>query len=324
MAGGEKQLENAVLLFSSTLSKTPPRFTVFTPVYNRRNTLHRPFNSLQAQTIQDFEWIVIDDGSTDNPQPVLEEFARKANFPMRVYSQPNQGKHIAWNYASKIAQGELCVQLDSDDACVPETLETFARIWHSIPSMERAAFSGINVLCRDPETRKPIGDPFPDSPIDTNNLDLALVYNITGEHWGCVRVDLLRQYPFPDTDVSTCIPEDVVWFRLARTYKVRCVNVPLREYFQDQDNALTRRHLGKRNLYGDWYWNTSLLFEHWPFLITRPKLLFSTAVNTWRYKRHAQVSLANWRRTFGWRSLLALPFIPLGELLYQRDRFTTE
>ena len=322
MAGWERQAESTVVL-QSNVSVEAPRFTVFTPVYNRRDTLHRPFDSLQSQTLQDFEWIVVDDGSTDNPMPVLEDFARRAKFSMQVFSQLNQGKHIAWNYASKIARGELCVQLDSDDACVPETLETFSRIWDSIPLPERGKFSGINVLCRDPETHQSIGDLFPESPLDTNNLDLALVYEITGEHWGCVRLDLLRAYPFPDTDVSTCIPEDVVWFRLARNYKVRCVNVALREYFRDQDNALTRRHLGNRNLYGDWYWNTSLLFEHWPSLLPRPKLLLSTAINSWRYKRHAQVSLTNWKKLFGWRFLLIMPFIPFGELLYQRDRTFT-
>ena len=304
----------------SHIAPKPPRFTVFTPVYNRRNTLDRPFSSLQAQTTMDFEWIVVDDGSTDDPGPLLEEFARRATFPIRIYRQKNQGKHIASNLASRVAKGELCVQLDSDDTCVPETLETFGNIWNGIPLSQRKEFSGINVLCRDPRTHQTIGDLFPSSPMDTNNLDLSLVHRITGEHWGCVRVDLLRAFPFPETVESTCIPEDVVWFRLARKYKVRCVNVALREYYRDQVNALTRRHLDKVNLYGDWYSNTSLLMEHWPYLLKRPKLLMLTAINIWRFKRHAHVSLTAWRKLFGWRSLLIIPFALGGEFIYQRDK----
>jgi glycosyltransferase involved in cell wall biosynthesis len=296
-----------------------PQFTVVTPVYNRRDVLHRPFESLLAQTNQDFEWILVDDGSTDCVQPLLEKFQEVASFPVVLLSQANKGKHAAWNYAIREARGELCVQLDSDDVCIPETIETFARLWAEIPSERRTSFSGINVLCFDPTTNEIVGDPYPTSPMDSNNLELDLIHQLQGEHWGCIRNDCLREFAFPDTDMSTCIPESVIWHRLARKYSVRCVNVALRGYFRDQTNALTKRTESTRDLYGDWYANNSLLSEHLVYLWRNPKWLIRAAANTWRYARHASIPFGQWSGALGGSLGIGLLFLPLGEMLYRRD-----
>ena len=70
------------------------RFTVFTPTYNRAHLLHRVFNSLQDQTFTDFEWLIIDDGSTDNTLEIVNKFIKKANFPISYVKKENQGKDI--------------------------------------------------------------------------------------------------------------------------------------------------------------------------------------------------------------------------------------
>src|SRR5215831_18669122 len=104
-------------------------FTVFTPVFNRRHTLGRVFESLRAQTIRDFEWVVVDDGSTDGVSDLLSEYERTADFPVRVVRQVNAGKHAAWNRGVALARGELFLPADSDDRFVPETLERFRDLW---------------------------------------------------------------------------------------------------------------------------------------------------------------------------------------------------
>ena len=55
-----------------------PLFTVYTPTFNRAHTLHRVFDSLQAQTYRDFEWLVIDDGSTDGTPALMERYQSEA------------------------------------------------------------------------------------------------------------------------------------------------------------------------------------------------------------------------------------------------------
>ena len=71
-------------------------FTVFTASYNRAHTLHRVYESLRVQTFRDFEWLVVDDGSTDATGELLKKWQAEANFPFRYIYQQNQGKPLGW------------------------------------------------------------------------------------------------------------------------------------------------------------------------------------------------------------------------------------
>jgi glycosyltransferase involved in cell wall biosynthesis len=217
------------------------KFTIFTPVYNRKHTVHRVWDSLKSQTYRDFEWIIVDDGSTDNVMPLLEEYKQVANFPVTILRQKNSGKHIAWNQAIDIAYGELFVPADSDDAFVPETLKRFLHHWNNIPKGGKNKFSGINCLCKDPETGEIVGEKFPDSPLISNNLELFYKYKIRGEKWGCIRTDLLKKNKFPDNIKSTHFPESYLWFSIAREYKNLSINEPLRFYYQDSGNMISKK-----------------------------------------------------------------------------------
>ena len=95
-------------------------FTVFTPTCNRCATLPRVYASLAAQTFRDFEWLIVDDGSTDCTAALVDKWTAQADFPIRYLRQENRGKHIASNRAVREARGELFLVLDSDDACVPQ------------------------------------------------------------------------------------------------------------------------------------------------------------------------------------------------------------
>lgn len=96
--------------------------TVFTPTYNRSKTLERVYNSLINQTSKDFEWIIIDDGSTDNTKDVIKRFDC-SELNIRYYYQENQGKHMANNLALEKAKGDLFTCLDSDDWFYEDSVE---------------------------------------------------------------------------------------------------------------------------------------------------------------------------------------------------------
>lgn len=289
-------------------------FTVFTPIYNRRESLHRVWDSLQAQTYKRFEWIVVDDGSTDGVGELLDRYKSLASFPMMVIRQGNRGKHIAWNRALEVAGGELFVPADSDDTFVPETLERFSALWEGIPASERSNYSGINCLCRHPDTGIVVGRRYPQNMMITNNLELFFRYRVGGEKWGCIRCDLLRQHPFPEIPGSN-YPATYVWYSLARKYHVLCVNEVLRSYYQDQPNhisAIKEGGIGRaaaiRRHYHCWHVN-----NNWDYLglapLGRVRALAGAARASMEMPEGVRLSLSELKGLF--RKALFLAISPL-------------
>src|SRR5437868_12321251 len=121
------------------------RATVFTPTFNRAATLHRVYESLCQQNVatRTFEWVVVDDGSTDTTKDLVESWARSAPFPIRYFWQENGGKHRAWNRGVSVAEGELFVCIDSDDALLPDSLHRLFSHWDSLTEAEREIALGI-------------------------------------------------------------------------------------------------------------------------------------------------------------------------------------
>src|SRR3546814_6998192 len=129
------------------------QFTVLTPSYNRAHTLRRVYASLCAQTFCNFEWLVVDDGSTDDTRTLVEAWQQRASFPIRYVWQPNKHKKSALNHGIREAQGELIVALDSDDSLQANALEAMARVWSGIESVARDRYAAITGLCAFPDGR---------------------------------------------------------------------------------------------------------------------------------------------------------------------------
>ena len=119
---------------------------MFTSAYNRACTLAGVWESLQSQTYRNFAWIIVDDGSEDNTRPVVAEYAEQSDFPIRYFSQANNGKHMAFNRAVSEARGELFAVADSDDTFVPEAFATLVRCREEIPEDQRDAYHGVTPL----------------------------------------------------------------------------------------------------------------------------------------------------------------------------------
>jgi|SRR5665213_1858813 len=98
---------------------TAPFFSVIIPVYNRAAALRRAIESVRAQSCQDFEIVVVDDGSSDDPRAVVEAFG-DARISFLV--QPNGGGGKARNTAIGRAKGRFIAPLDSDDIFLPHHL----------------------------------------------------------------------------------------------------------------------------------------------------------------------------------------------------------
>lgn len=202
------------------------KFTVFTPTYNRAHLLHRPYESLLEQTCKDFEWLVVDDGSTDNTEYVIEHLRKCVGraFPIRyLINIQNKGKHIAHNQAASVAKGDLFAILDSDDALTPFALESCWKWWGTV---DRGEFAGVEGLAMYPDGT-PTSKPYPRSPLDATYQELRYIHKMRGERWGVLRTDLARAYPFPA--LPGFVPEGLVWGQLRK--KFRAVNEVYRVYY---------------------------------------------------------------------------------------------
>ncbi len=101
-------------------------FSVLVPVYNVAPYLRECLDSVLGQSCQDFELLLVDDGSTDGSGAICDEYAA-GDARIRVFHKPNGGLMSARRYAIARAAGEYDVFLDSDDSLTPDALETLAR-----------------------------------------------------------------------------------------------------------------------------------------------------------------------------------------------------
>src|SRR5258708_39119995 len=147
-------------------------FTVFTPTFNRSQTLSRVYEGLRLQTFRDFEWLIVDDGSTDGTKELVEKWQTESSFPIRYIYQENQGKPAAFNRGVQEAQGELFLTLDSDDACVPHALDRLKYQWDGIPASQKDKFSAVTVLCKGPKGGLLSGK-IPPALLDSGSLTLV-------------------------------------------------------------------------------------------------------------------------------------------------------
>ena len=217
-----------------------PLFTVFTGTRNRAHTLPRVYDSLCRQTIRDFEWLIVDNESTDGTRELVEGWQKAADFPIRYLWHQNRGKHGSQNRAIGEARGELFVTLDSDDPCAPTALERFRYHWQSIPADQRARFSGVTSHTLDGNGRIN-GTLFPFDPTDSDSLEIRYRYRVVGEKWGFQRTDVMREFPLPEIPGYTgLMPSSITWGAIARHYRMRFVNEALKTWSSDQAGSLSR------------------------------------------------------------------------------------
>lgn len=263
-------------------------FTIFTPTYNRAHTLPRVYESLKRQTFRDFEWLIIDDGSTDNTRELVEGWQKESLLPIRYFWQENAHKKAAFNCGVREAQGELFLPLDSDDEALPTALEILNRHWCAIADLERQQFSAVTGLCVD-KNGQIVGSRFPTNVFDSDSLEIRYRYRVMGEKWGFQRTDILRQFPYPE-DIKGHVPEGVIWSAIARRYKTRFVNEALRIYYTEDDSISNSAVVqgAAKHAEGHALWAREVLCNEWRWFFYRPQWFLKMAANYTRFHSHLQ------------------------------------
>lgn len=287
-----------------------PFITILTPTYNRASLLPRLFDSLLRQTNKDFEWIVVDDGSTDDTREVVANLKEKCGgaFPMGYVYKANGGKHMAINIGAERARGELLFIADSDDLLTDDALETVANSWHDIS--DDKSFAGIAGLDIAMDTREVIGSGLPQEHIDCNAIDIRYRHHVTGDMKEVFRTEVLREFPFPEFAGERFCPEQLVWFRMARRYRLRYINKPIyiADYQPDGITAgITRARM--RNPSASMLTYAELTECPVPFLVK-----VKAAINFWRFWHCRTATSVVPRVALRWHWLR-----PLGWMMHVRD-----
>ena len=197
--------------------------SIITPVYNRALLLRDIFSNLLEQTFFEFEWIIVDDGSTDNCDEIVSSFKTDL-FSIVYLKQDNKGKHIAVNKGVAIAKGVLTCILDSDDVFFSNNiLSEVYSLYHQndFSTLQCVSVSG---LCIDVSTQKVIGVPFPEDNIISDHIRMRNNKNIYGDKCEFFLTAILQKYPFPQLGNEKFLTEAVVWNRISLKYKTIYIN----------------------------------------------------------------------------------------------------
>ena len=119
--------------------------TVFTPSYNRAHTLPRTYESMKNQDMKCFEWLIIDDGSTDGTKELVSKWLKEDNdFKIRYIYKKNGGMHTAYNVAYENIDTELNVCIDSDDCFAPGAARKIYNLWNEVRDKNYSGIIGLD------------------------------------------------------------------------------------------------------------------------------------------------------------------------------------
>ena len=200
--------------------------TIFTPTYNRAYALPKLYESLKKQSDNDFEWIVVDDGSKDDTETLFDEWKTKQNgFSIKYMKQENSGKHIAINTGVSLASTDWFFIVDSDDYIVENAVE---KVHEWIDSCKGAEFAGL-AGTKISDGNVTIGGKvsFETPYVDCKNNERRK-YGLGGDKAEVYKTSILKKYPFPKFIGENFLSECSVWDQIALDgYKLRWFNSPL-------------------------------------------------------------------------------------------------
>lgn len=216
--------------------------TVLTPTFNRGGRLQSLLDSLQKQTVKDFEWLVVDDGSTDGTKDLITQLQEKSDFPIRYIYKNNGGKHTALNVGIQTICSELIFIVDSDDCVTDDAVESILKIHKKYRSQ--------NNICGYAFLRA-----FPDGKVNGKKFDVDekigsyIDVRVNGDDTGADKAEVfkthcLKEFPFPEYPNEKFLGEDLVWVRMARKYEMVHINkaIYVGNYLEDGLTNNRRKH----------------------------------------------------------------------------------
>lgn len=211
--------------------------TIFTPTYNRAYLLNNAYQSLCQQTSKKFEWLIIDDGSTDNTEELVNNWVKEKKLEIKYIKKNNEGKHIAINTAISICKNKYMLCLDSDDILIDNAIEELYKLLKTNSMTNIWAIVGPRAFLQ--KNKK---NCWPKKLDDIQISKLCYLYDkykYKGETYMLWNLDYLKEYTFPKFREENFVPEDLLYSEMDMKYNVLLYSSPL-YIFEYQEDGYTK------------------------------------------------------------------------------------
>ncbi len=198
--------------------------TVFTPTYNRGYTLRNLYESLIRQTNKDFCWLIVDDGSTDNTESLVNGWIRENKIHIRYFKQKNQGKPIAHNTGVELTESELFTCVDSDDYLTDDAINEICNAWKKCDD-HCVGMVGF-IESKDGVCLTKFDHPNVKQTTLRDFYDLGM----TGDTILVFKTEIIKKHLFPQFEGEKFIPEGYLYDLIDREGVLRLLPKPLYVY----------------------------------------------------------------------------------------------
>lgn len=216
-----------------------PMVSVYTCVYNMADKIERALCSVKGQMYSNIEHIIVDDGSTDNVDSIIEKYIKEVNYPVKYIRKQNGGKHTALNIAWENVEGEWMINLDADDELLPNAIKTLIDAMKSIPG-DVDRYWCIMGRCINQYGRL-VGREYPNGINSMSEKKVKKARVVDGETIGLQRSKYLKKYRFPEPLYIKMVPEHVVWNQINSMYKTWYTNEIVRVYYVGEGDTLVSK-----------------------------------------------------------------------------------
>lgn len=275
--------------------------TILTPTYDRAHTLTNLYNSLLNQTNKNLEWLVIDDGSTDQTEKLIKEFKEEGLIDIRYLKKHNGGKHSALNVGFREAKYEWILVVDSDDWLKPDTVDFLTK-----------TSSKLDVSYNSLSTLKVYED---NSIVGTKHIESRERYldfskgKVTGDKADLIRKSALEGFSFPEFKNENFMAEAPMYLWLGTKGKTKFINYGgyVCKYLPDglSDNSIINRH----RCFNSTLFVYKSIYKAYPLFSSNKH---RAAINWWRFRLFKKYQNEKFNAP--------LPYAPLGLALYTKDQ----
>lgn len=193
------------------------KITYFTPTYNRKGLLINLYESLKNQTRKDFVWLIIDDGSSDNTDKVVEEWVKENIIDIKYIYKQNGGKNTALDMAHKICETEYIMCIDSDDRLVKNCTESLYKYFDNVSEDDNL----VGVVGR---LSNYDGSPFNESwGKDVEKIcfyDIPRKYGYSQDMTLVFKTKIIKNYKFPKFEDERFVTESVLYNQFLHDYNL--------------------------------------------------------------------------------------------------------